>query len=232
MVHAISNRSEVITKQSELGSLPKRAYLQIKRMILSGELAPGNAVVERALAAKMKMSRAPIREALLEIEKEGFIQRVGSGARIVPQVTLRDVIEIYELREMVEGMASCLLARHVGAEDIAEIHRLARRMDASPVADEPDEIRFHSLILERCGNSRLSQLAEPIRQQWAKLRFHEMLSRATTGGADGKRQSLVPHGDIVEAIASGDSERAEAVARKHVRYAREKLLREALGETR
>ena len=221
-----------MTKQSKTEPLTRRAYLLIKRMVISGELAPGKAVVERALAAKMKMSRAPIREALLEIEKEGFIRRIGSRTRVVAQVTLRDVIEIYELREMVEGMASCLLACHIGAEDIGRMRRLARRMDAGRVADERDEIRFHSFIVEKCGNSRLIRMAEPIRQQWAKLRFHDTFSRGGTARASGKQRAPVTHRNIVEAIAAGNSGRAEAVARKHVRYARENLLREALGGTR
>lgn len=205
-------------------SVQRTAYQTIRQMIVSGELKPGQPVVERDLAAHMNSSRAPIREALLELEKEGLIRNVGSRVRIVPEITIRDAVELYELREALEGMAARLLATSANSVQVARLREMLESMGDGAVADEDDEICFHEYIVRECGNVRLAQLADPIRVQWVKLRFHDFLSRQQVCPA----RAGVSHSAIVEAIERGDGDRAESLMRKHIREAKESLLHFAL----
>jgi len=205
-------------------SVQRSAYQTIRQMIVSGELKPGQPVVERDLAAQMNTSRAPIREALLELEKDGLIRNVGSRIRIVPETTIRDAVELYELREALEGMAARLLATNVSPVQVARLREMLESMGKGAMADEDDEIRFHEYIVRECGNERLAQLADPIRVQWVKLRFHDFLSRQ-------QDCPVIPgtsHAAIVEAIEQGDGDRSESLMRRHIREAREGLLHSAL----
>ncbi len=205
-------------------SVQRTAYQTIRQMIVSGELKPGQPVVERDLAGQMSISRAPVREALLELEKEGLIRNVGSRIRIVPEITIRDAVELYELREALEGMAARLLAESVTDEAVARLREMMESMGEGAVADEDEEIRFHEYIVRECGNARLAQLADPIRVQWVKLRFHDFLKRQEVYPA----KACTSHAAIVEAIERGDGDLAESLSRRHIREAKEKLLQFAL----
>src|SRR5262249_46042730 len=110
------------------------AYQRIKDMLLKCELAPGVPVVERELAKKLGMSRTPVREALAELAREGLIRTVGTRARIVAEPSIRDVIELFDIREAVDGMAARLLALRVTPAQLAELTRLARGADAEQLS--------------------------------------------------------------------------------------------------
>lgn len=202
----------------------RRAYESIRQMVINGELEPGSPVIERELAARLNTSRAPVREALVELEKEGLIRNVGSRIRVVAEATMRDAVELYELREALEGMAARLLSVSASPEQIACLREMVGSMGNGPSVPEDDEIRFHEYIVRECGNRRLAQLADPIRAQWVKIRYHDFLTRAQ----DRSRRAGVTHEDIVRSIEERDGDLAESLIREHIRQGRENLMQSAL----
>lgn len=210
-------------------SITEQTSEAIKSMITTRELIPGQVVVERDLAEKLGTSRAPVREALVELEMKGLVKRIGPRTRIVVEMTLQDIVEIYQLREMMEGMAARLLATRVGGALLDELRGLAAAVDAVQLPDTSDELDFHATILRECGNARLAQLAYPLNTQLPGVRFHELVTQTASIDVSHRPESRVTHTDIIEAIASGDQDKAESVARMHIREAKDRLVREWLG---
>jgi len=207
--------------------LDRKAYSAIRTMVLSGELGAGQSVAERKLAQKLGMSRTPVRAAIAELEREGLIRNVSPRSRAVSEISLQDVVEIYDLREMLHGMAARLLARRVTESQIKELMKLAEKVDVL-ISFGPDESEFHRYITSKCGNARLAQFAASVEVQLSRLRFHEMQARKTMS-MDNPKFHEPTHKEIVEAIANGDSDRAEELARAHTREAKDSLLRYILG---
>jgi DNA-binding GntR family transcriptional regulator len=203
--------------------LQKQACAMVRQLIADGELAPGQAIIETDLAARFKMSRAPIREALVELENEGLIRRAGARTRVVAEITLEDMLEIFDLREMIEGMAARLLAPRVTGEDIEKLTGMARLID---VPNQLDEIErdFHGYIIDHCGNARLARLAAFVNPQVVHVQIRDFLIRKGQLPAEWQVESGTLHRDIVDAIASRDPDVAEAASQAHVRENKETLL--------
>ncbi len=227
--------TEQLVKLSEripAKSLRVEVYRRIREMIYKGELRPGEAVVERQVADMLGVSRAPVREALVELENEGIVKRVGARTRIVCEITFRDIIEVYEVREMVEGMAARLLTPRVSEEALAELRALATDLDIQIDGPDEEEIAFHERLVKECGNSRLIRFANPICFQSETWQFRDLVSLSSSPlFARGERQAQmsVLHSHIVDALAEGDPERAESVARAHIREGRDQILYKLLG---
>jgi DNA-binding GntR family transcriptional regulator len=195
----------------------------IRDMMFNGELPPGAALVEQQLAEKLGVSRTPIREVLAELSQEGLIRNAGPWGKVVVEPTLQDAVELYDLREIVEGAAARLLAPHITDEQLAELERRSRPLDTGERGAR-DDLQFHQRIVSWCGNARLLQFAGTLQLQWVTFRFGDMMVQT---GAVRKRPAQdikVTHRQIVEALASRDSEVAEQVARAHVRDIRATVL--------
>jgi len=213
-----------MTDQTLSDSLHKQAYLRIKQMILSRELAPGEPVMERLLGRQLEMSRGPIREALVELEKEDLIRRVGHGIRIVTQVTLNDLVEVYEVREMLEGSAARLLASRISDAELEQLRQLAEKLDG-PEHPDDDEITFHESIIKNCGNSLLVRIAESAHVHMRMLQIRDALITRGMIRDQWGFDVEISHEQIVDALERRDPDAAEQAAKKHMRDNRDVLLR-------
>lgn len=198
-------------------SLSSMAYRELRRAILSGRLAPGSHVTVRPLCEEFGLSATPVKAALTALEREGFLVLHPHRGFFVPEVDRDDMRELYELREVLDGIA----ARRVAA--LASRDALVARL-TSLVAEQRTEVTagnlsgygdldvlFHQEILVAAGNGRLQQVAENMIGQ---LR----LGRATSARVPGRPSAaLVEHEEIVAAIAAGQHHQAERLARRHVR---------------
>ena len=192
-------------------------------MVLNGKLTPGAPIVERDLAKRLGLSRTPVREALAELGREGLIRTVGSRARVIAEPSIQDIVELYDLREMVEGMAARLLAARIADKLLAELEPLAQGLDSDRLTIA-DDFRFHELIVEHCGNGRLNRIASAVQIQWMTFKLGEALIRRGLISAGSNRRLRVSHRDIVAALASRDPDRAERVARDHILELKEHVL--------
>lgn len=198
-------------------TLSSMAYRELRQAILSGRLAPGSHVTVRPLCEEFGLSATPVKAALTALEREGFLVLHPHRGFFVPEVERDDMQELYELREVLDGIA----ARRVAAlpSRDALVARLTELVTAQTAEVEARDlpaygdldVLFHKEILVAAGNRRLQHVAENMNGQ---LR----LGRATSGRVPGRpAAALVEHGEIVAAIAAGQQQQAERLARRHVR---------------
>jgi GntR family transcriptional regulator of vanillate catabolism len=189
----------------------------LRGAILEGKLAPGTVLRQEHLARQLHVSRTPLREALIALEREGFVTIAPSGAASVVSLDTNDALEIMDLREMVDGLAARLLAkRGIGAELDGELTALAKTMRTT-AGDQHRYLvanaDFHVKIVEGTGHARLQQFIPLVRMsaQAVYIRLQNQ-GRRLTHSAD-------EHTRVLDAMRAGDFETAERLAREHVRNA-------------
>jgi DNA-binding GntR family transcriptional regulator len=193
------------------------AYGELRRAILTGRLAPGAHVSVRPLCEEFGLSATPVKVALTALEREGFLVLHPHRGFFVPEVDQEDMRELYELREVLDGIA----ARRVAALSCRDglVAGLTELLDAQATAVAAGDltgytdldVQFHQEILAAAGNGRLRHVSENMIGQ---LR----LGRTTSSRVPGRpAAALAEHAEIMAAIAAGQPQQAERAARRHVR---------------
>lgn len=203
-------------------SLSREAYRALRSAILNRELVPGSKVSVRPLSEALGLSPTPIKEALLALEREGFLTAITNRGYYVPTFGAIDVPEIYELREALESLSARLAVRRGDPALPAKLNALlkeqrscARHEDFEHYGDL--DLEFHRTLWEASGNRRLVQAAETLAGQ---LRLLISTSAIVPGRLNA---SLAEHGEIVECIKEGKEARAARAMSKHVQRAGQAL---------
>lgn len=204
-------------------TLAAQAYDEIREDILAGRLRPGAKVVVRPLAEKLGLSPTPVKAALTALEREGFLLARPRRGFFVPEVSRQDMREIYELREVIDGIAARNAARQPDRSAlIARLEKLYARQQAKVAKGNLSgysdlDMLFHQAIWQDSGNRRLAQAAGNLLGQ----------VRAGSGGSSrvpGRlRVALGEHEALLSALREGNPALAEKLARKHARLAGEAL---------
>jgi DNA-binding GntR family transcriptional regulator len=199
---------------------------ELRRLVVTGELPPGTRLVEDRLAARLSVSRNPVREALQTLAAEGFVEILPRRGAVVAQVTAEQAEELFDVRLALESLAARLAARNATPEAVA---RLQAVLDHARVATDAGELdvlaasnsEFHQLVGAAGGNDYLGLLVAPMarRVQW--------VFRATV--ATRAPHSWTEHTDLLQAIADGDEEYAAVLASAHVAAARASYRRAVSG---
>jgi GntR family transcriptional regulator of vanillate catabolism len=208
---------------------------ELRRKILSGEVAPGNRMVELELSAQLAVSRTPIRIALGELEKEGLLERLPTRGFRVRQFTVDEIANAVDVRGVLEGMAARTVAeRGLKASVRDEMQAcvdegrllLQHAQAAGHVIDAarwvPMNARFHNALVQAAGNSTLtSALAHVSKTPMAgagALSLNGMLPLLEFGFI-ARAQS--DHEDVLAALLAGEGGRAEALMREHAHRSRD-----------
>lgn len=217
-----------MTQPDSDSSRGERAYARLKKDIATGVMPPGSRVRETEIAERLGISRTPVREALRRLEGDGLIVHAPHQGAVVAQLDHQSVIELYDMREMLEGTAARYAARHASEaeiQDLGELVESERAAAGDPGARAELNRAFHA-SLYRAGHNRY------LLRALLALGDAMILLGGTTLAAEERFQAaLGEHADIVAAIAARDPDRAEATARTHIRNAqraRLKLLRQRL----
>ena len=188
---------------------------RIRHDILAGQLAPGVRLIELDLTKRYGVGRAAVRSALVELEKEGLVDRTANRGACVHTVTLEETIEITEARAELEGLVARYAARRATAEEKAELQSMVEQMRVA-VAEE-DALGYSEL--NRTLHRRLLEISrhEVARSLVANLRnraAHQQYRIALLPGRPG--ESLQQHEAIVGAIVDGDDAGAEKAMHRHL----------------
>lgn len=211
-------------------TLTDRATDQLRGAIVDGRLRAGELYSVAQLADQLGVSRTPVREALLLLERQGMVRfERNRGARVL-ESSARDLDEIFALRLMLEVPAARTAAASMGERQVAAVEVELAAMGAR--LDPPDEAafmahdrRFHALLLEAAGNQRLAALVADLRDQ-VNLR-----GASTVGRGRDLRAIYDEHERIVAALRDGDQEAVAEAMRRHLEQTR-RLLVEAAGGAR
>jgi DNA-binding GntR family transcriptional regulator len=202
----------------------ERAYRALKQLILDNELTAGTQLLELEAAARLGMSRTPVREAMVRLEQEGMVElRPRHGMRVLP-LSAEALAEIYEVVTALESAAAESVARKGAAPaDIAAMRMAVADMDAALARDDlvawskADE-RFHRALVHAAGNRRLAALVDQVWDQSHRARM--MTLRLRPRPVNSNRE----HAALVEAIVARDPVAARAIHDGHRRRAAEMLV--------
>jgi len=212
------------TQKIERKSLVDRAYREIKHSILGNLYPPNFQMLEQDLASQLGMSRTPVREALIRLEKEGLVEIIPRrGMRVVP-ILLDDLLEIYDVMSCLECRAVERLAeREPSEEEIVPLTEALADMEAAlNIGDLEAWARaddaFHRGLVKLCGNERLCRLAMTVTDQIHRARMVTLRMRPLP------KQSNAEHRQTVEAILRGDAGIARDIHHSHLSRARRMVV--------
>lgn len=210
-------------KQVEVDDLrPIReiVFVELKKAIFDGRIKEGEHLVESAVADEMNVSRTPVREALRQLEAEGLVVNIPRRGTIVRGFTMKDAIEIYDLREVLEGLMARLACKNITAEDINKLKHILVLMEETIQKKDYDAyLKLHkdynNIILNSTNNKRLQVMMKNIYEHLISLRSISLYKE------DRRFLALEEHKQIVDTIERGDEIEAERLTRNHVKKARE-----------
>ncbi|WP_139998993.1 GntR family transcriptional regulator [Paenibacillus paridis] len=197
-----------------VNSISEHVYTTIKKEILAGELQPGARLLVLEIAKKFNISQAPVREALERLKSAGFITGIPNKGSVVSTITSKEIKDIFELREIIEGFAVRQTMRQLTEADYAYLEEIIRKMHE---AHEQNDIlsileldmEFHGFFYRRCDNHMILELWNHMRMK--VMRFMAISNRhyKTDGLADW-------HLRLIEVLRSGDADLAERTFIEHM----------------
>jgi DNA-binding GntR family transcriptional regulator len=197
-------------------------YSRLKLMILDGDIGRGEPLVERSVAARLGVSRTPVREAIFGLEREGLVRIIEGKGAFVASYAIEDVIEIYQMREGLEPIAARLSCPHIALDDLRRFEDQFNRFKTTPAlyTNHADSLLrlghdFHVLFVRASHNGRLIRAIESMQDQIDLVRG---LGRTKSLRAHNE-STLQEHLDMLQAFKARDPERAEAAVRVHLRNA-------------
>ncbi len=206
-----------------------RAYAALKGVILSLDIyeKPGEVRLdERQLASDLGISRTPVREAMAQLEREGFVRSVPRRGIYVVRKTKQEVIELITAWAALESMAARLITQIATDDEIATLRRMFTKFENGELHARLDEysevnIEFHQSIIRLSRNRVLIDLAENL------FTHMRMIRRKTIGEEDRADRSIRDHMNIIQALEARDTERAEDLVRNHALGLAEHVARHA-----
>jgi len=207
----------VVAPLGDTSTFADRAYTVLKDTIVALNIYEQPDEVrldERQLASDLGISRTPVREAMAQLEREGFVRSVARRGIYVVRKSRREVIEMITAWAALESMAARLITTNASTEEIATLRKMFATFENGEARAHLDEysevnIEFHQTIIRMSRNHVLIDLA-------ANLFTHmRMIRRKTIGEQDRVDRSIRDHMNIIEALEARDTERAEDLVRNH-----------------
>lgn len=197
--------------------LPLRdvVFNTLRKAILTGQLRPGERLMEVHLANKLGVSRTPIREAIRKLELEGLVIMIPRRGAEVAQITEKSLKDVLEVRRTLDVLSVELACERISEEEMEqlkiaceEFEKATKGKDASEIAKA--DVRLHDIIVDATGNQRLKQLVNNLSEQMYRYRFVYIKDESQ------HEKLIAEHREIYEGILTGDKERASRAAGIHI----------------
>lgn len=207
-------------------NLDDKIYARLKALIAERRMPPGERILQDRLAREMGVSRTPLVNALKRLAQERLVEWVSRRGIYVKRFTKREMARLFEVREMLEGLAARLAAPRIGRD---EVDRLAEMFHGLDVAPTPAAIRryverdryFHWRLVELAGNGELAHAMDSVNMMF--FAYQDGLVRPAA-------ETIQEHWAILEALRRKDPDASEAAMRLHIRRSVEQLEKEAEAE--
>ncbi|REE01184.1 GntR family transcriptional regulator [Marinoscillum furvescens] len=203
----------------EHSGLSTPIYQELKRMILTQELKPGEKILQEKIAEKLGVSRTPMMKALQLLESEMLVESIPRRGFYVKVFNVQELIDVYDCREVLEGMAARRLAERQDLSTLSKLEKCFSGFDASEGIDQKKYARadgdFHKLLIDLVGNQALNKI------YFISNIYSEVVRKGLLRTPE---ETLAEHWAIIEAIRSGDGSAAEAAARAHIARSRDTLM--------
>jgi DNA-binding GntR family transcriptional regulator len=204
-------------------SLGRSVQAALEQMIETGALEPGARLNEMELAARLGVSRGPVREAARALERTGLVTVILNRGAFVRSLDINEVLQIYDMNAVLFGHAAALLARSITKAQDAELRAIVARMDEAVEAGRREaffaaNVLFHQQLVEFCGN-------HPLRDVYLEHTRKLLLLRRRSFDVVGNMQAANhEHHRLLEAILSGRTEQARRHAEVHTRAGQARYL--------
>ncbi|GAT74801.1 GntR family transcriptional regulator [Microbacterium hydrocarbonoxydans] len=198
-------------------SLREQVEEQLASRIVSGEIPPGDVLTVPTLAGDFGVSATPVREAMLNLARRGFLRPLRNRGFEVTEVSDQELKELCEVRLLLEAPPMRQIAGTLDAETVARLRGLAEEIVAAGREGRFAEYlaadtAFHLCTLEATGNGRLVEVVRELRQQT------RLLGLAHLAESDELMSTALEHAELVDLLVAGDGEAAEELMRRHIRH--------------
>ena len=214
---------------SDKYSLRGRVFRKVREDILNGRYHANDELKEATIGEELGVSRTPVREAFRQLELEGLIHIVPNKGAYVTGITSSDVAEIYEIRELLEGLCARRATERITKEQLDELEEIIMLSEfhlAKGHAEQLIELdnRFHQLLYDACQSKKLLHLLKD---------FHHYVQRErqkTLSDMERSKEAVAEHKAIVDAIREGDAAKAEKLADAHICNAYRNMVKCGLSD--
>lgn len=211
-----SNDAASASSTPPRAGLKQRAYLELKQLIVGGELAGGSVQSVRQLAARLEMSKTPVHAAIERLEAEGLVTLAPQQGVVVREMSIQDIINHYEIRQALEPyvlrrLAGRLTESHIEQvqQNLAEVKRCSGAGDSAGLTKADTE--FHQLLCGFVGNDEITRVMQQLRDKVQRVVF-----RVAEQFPERVTETFEEHKAIVDALVDGDGERAAQLMYEHL----------------
>lgn len=206
--------------------LPLRdvVFNTLRQAIITGEFAPGERLMEIALADRLGVSRTPVREAIRKLELEGLVVMIPRKGAEVAKITEQSLREVLEVRSALEELAARLACERIteeGKEKLLETHNAfveaVEQKDTKDIANKDEE--FHNRIFECTQNERLIQIVNNLKEQMYRYRMEYVKE------VSDHEELVKEHDEIIDAILNNKQDKAEKIMHDHIKRQEEIIIK-------
>lgn len=200
-------------------------YEELRSLILTGKIKPGTRMMEIELAEDMGVSRTPIREAIRKLEKEGLVVIEPRKGAYASEVSVKDMVDILEVRANLEGLAAYLAAERMTEAEKKALNEVKEKFTAAVIDGNMADMishdtRFHHMIVESSRNNHLIHMVEQLQELVLRFRYiyYKDFKRA---------EDMIPeHRQIFEEIANGNGANARFEAFNHIDRLKDMIVKD------
>jgi DNA-binding GntR family transcriptional regulator len=184
---------------------------------------PGEYITDSQIAGQLNISRTPVREAFYRLGKEGLLINEARRGWKIYTLSLDDINDIFDIKEVVEGMVARKAAACQDESLRNALREVLRKMEAAAAANDAEawleaDVHLHEILFHMAGNERASRIVANLNDQWHRVRIGFMALQGRT------KRSADEHRSIIESILAGDGEEAEGRMRAHLNQVRQELV--------
>lgn len=195
----------------------------LRDAIVSGDLKPGERLMEVSLAEKMGVSRTPVREAVRRLEMEGLVTMTPRKGTHVAELSVKDIMDVLEVRAALDRLATELAASRTRPENIRQLESIHRQYIAYLQKENlqgaiKKDVEFHDAIYHASGNNKLISVAANLREQI--YRFRVLYMKDFSNAED----VLTEHEQILQALTDKDPGRAGQLAQEHIEHQQQTII--------
>ncbi len=211
-----NNKSAFSIEFKEPQTLRERIYIHLREAITKRMLLPGERITEKKIAEELNVSITPVREALLQLNVEGFVEIKTHRNVVVKQISLAEIADLYEIQGVIEGYAARRASLNLNDEDLLKLKKLTEKMEKYFRSNNVEKFyesnkEIHEIYLKKCGNQSIYDLVSNLNLRKKMFRYRVTF----LAKKDVMKNALDDHKKILNAFLARDSDEIERLVREH-----------------
>jgi len=195
----------------------------LREAIISGELKPGERLMEVQLAEKIGVSRTPVREAIRKLELEGLVEMLPRKGAHVSEITDKDIMDVLEVRTSLDGLATSLAAYRMSSDELKSLNNVLAHLTGFIEKENLQgsikrDVEFHEIIYRSSRNDKLIQISNNLREQVQRFRVIYLKDYSSP------KALIQEHINIIEALTAKDTMAAQKAAETHIKNQQEAIM--------